>query len=104
MLKVGITKCSEFRQADEAIGLVKGCRVLVEADNCSARIRRLAMRRVTTSFNHLTRTLSRALGSFALDQGSAEHIAIDGKTLKGSRALAAKLCTSCLPLRPNSAP
>ena len=31
--------------------------------------------------------LSRTLGTFALDQGRAEHIAIDGKTLKGSRRL-----------------
>jgi hypothetical protein len=34
--------------------------------------------------------LSWALGSFALDQGSAQHIAIDGKTLKGSRRLDGK--------------
>ena len=31
--------------------------------------------------------LSRTLGSFALKQGKAEHIAIDGKTLRGSRRL-----------------
>ena len=31
--------------------------------------------------------LSRTLGSFALEQGTAEHIAIDGKTLRGSRRL-----------------
>ena len=31
--------------------------------------------------------LSRTLGTFALEQGRAEHIAIDGKTLKGSRRL-----------------
>ena len=31
--------------------------------------------------------LSRTLGTFALELGRAEHIAIDGKTLKGSRRL-----------------
>ena len=31
--------------------------------------------------------LSRTLGAFALDQGRAEHIASDGKTLKGRRRL-----------------
>ena len=31
--------------------------------------------------------LSRTLGRFSLEQGKAEHIAIDGKTLRGSRRL-----------------
>ena len=31
--------------------------------------------------------LSRTLGAFALQQGEAKHLAIDGKTLKGSRRL-----------------
>ncbi len=49
--------------------------------------------------------LSWALGSFALDQGSAQHIAIDGKTLKGSRRLDGKAVhVAGCPLRPNSAP
>jgi hypothetical protein len=34
--------------------------------------------------------LSRALGKFAADNGKAKHLALDGKTLKGSRRLDAK--------------
>jgi hypothetical protein len=34
--------------------------------------------------------LSRTLGAFALEQGEAQHLAMDGKTLKGSRRLDAK--------------
>jgi hypothetical protein len=34
--------------------------------------------------------LSRTLGRFALEQGKAKHIAIDGKTLRGSQRLDGK--------------
>jgi hypothetical protein len=36
----------------------------------------------------LWETLAEALGTFALGEDRAHHIAIDGKTLKGSRRLA----------------
>jgi hypothetical protein len=34
--------------------------------------------------------LSRTLGTFALGEGTPQHLAIDGKTLRGSRRLEAK--------------
>ena len=50
--------------------------------------KRPAMRPITIFFQSFDAgTLSRTLGTFALEQGRAEHIAIDGMMLRGSRRL-----------------
>ena len=61
--------------------------------------KRLAMQRIIISSIPDADALSRTLAARA-QQGKAEHIAIDGKTLRGSRHLDDKAVHVCRPLRP----